>query len=97
MCRVLVIGRAAYASLERSFPNSARLVLSNLKKKAESVGVFCLLPARRPPPPSVHACHCPLNSRVLTWPGDLDACCPAEVGFCLRLPCRPWALSSRAG
>ena len=48
MCRVLVIGRAAYASLERSFPNSARLVLSNLKKKAESVGAFCLLPCCPP-------------------------------------------------
>ena len=37
VCRVLVVGRATYASLERSFPHSARLVLHNLKRKAESV------------------------------------------------------------
>jgi hypothetical protein len=34
---VLVVSRAAYASLERSYPNSARLVLRNLKRKAENV------------------------------------------------------------
>lgn len=37
MCRVLVVGRATYASLERAFPHSARLVLHNLKRKAENV------------------------------------------------------------
>lgn len=39
VCRVLVVSRAAYASLERSYPNSARLVLRNLKRKAENVSV----------------------------------------------------------
>ncbi|KAI7843592.1 hypothetical protein COHA_002834 [Chlorella ohadii] len=36
VCRVLVVGRATYASLERAFPHSARLVLHNLKRKAEN-------------------------------------------------------------
>ncbi|PSC71927.1 potassium channel SKOR [Micractinium conductrix] len=36
VCRVLVISRATYTSVERSFPNSARLVLHNLKRKAEN-------------------------------------------------------------
>lgn len=41
VCRVLVVGRATYASLERAFPHSARLVLHNLKRKAENVsGLF---------------------------------------------------------
>lgn len=50
VCRVLVIGRAAYASLERSFPNSARLVLHNLKRKAENVslGEHWAAPASNP-------------------------------------------------
>ena len=41
VCRVLVIGRAAFDSIERSFPNSARQVLHNLKKKAENVSEPC--------------------------------------------------------
>lgn len=36
VCRVLVVGRAAYSSLERTFPNSSRRVLHNLKRKAEN-------------------------------------------------------------
>ena len=46
VCRVLVIGRAAFASVERSFPNSARLVLHNLKRKAEGVSLCVVLPSR---------------------------------------------------
>jgi hypothetical protein len=39
VCRVLVVGRAAYSSLERTFPNSSRRVLHNLKRKAENVSM----------------------------------------------------------
>ena len=37
VCRVLIVNRAAYGSLERSFPAASRQVLQNLVEKADLV------------------------------------------------------------
>lgn len=58
VCRVLVVGRAAYASLERSFPHSARLVLHNLKRKAEGVSLRALAGGGRLPKPCGRLLDC---------------------------------------
>ena len=85
VCRVLVISRAAFQSLERAFPTASRQVLQNLRAKAEQVGGW------------VGGWVGGRSKRVRGWLGVRVRACMGAVGRCskrARACVRAWPRST---